>query len=120
MLILVIVNFVGIQMQEPPLFSAKKLSGVRAYDHARKGADITLASKEINLFELELLRCQIPDIRVRIKCSKGTYIRALARDLGQKLDSGGHLIGLVRTKIGGFSLDKALEIEDFENIPLPM
>ena len=106
-------GFLGPQMQEPPLFSAKKLSGVRAYDHARKGANIVLESRSIVLSELELLRWQSPDLKIRINCSKGTYIRAFARDLGKNLDSGGHLIGLTRTRIGDLRLDQAIEIEDF-------
>jgi len=102
----------GEQMQEPPLFSAKKLSGVRAYDHARKGEKMTLTSRPVIINELELLRWQKPDLKIRISCSKGTYIRAFARDLGKTLDSGGHLIALKRTKIGDICLDQAIELED--------
>lgn len=109
-------GFHGPQMQEPPLFSAKKLNGVRAYDHARKGDNIVLESRSIILNELELLRWQSPDLKIRINCSKGTYIRAFARDLGKKLDSGGHLIGLSRSRIGDLKLAQAMEIEDFNKI----
>ena len=107
--------FLGEQMQEPPLFSAKKISGVRAYDHARKGEKMVLDSRPIVYYELELLRWQNPDLQVRVKCSKGTYIRAFARDLGKSLESGGHLIGLIRTKVGNIQLDQAIELEDFAN-----
>ena len=109
-------GFHGSQMQEPPLFSAKKLSGVRAYDHARKGDNIVLESRSIVLSELELLRWQSPDLKIRISCSKGTYVRAFARDLGKKLDSGGHLIGLIRTRIGDLKLDQAMELDEFNKI----
>lgn len=109
-------KFIGAQMQEPPLFSAKKLSGVRAYNHARKGEKIVLQSRPVIFYELELLRWQSPDLQVRISCSKGTYIRSFARDLGKALDSGGHLIGLIRTGIGEITLDQAIELEDFNKI----
>lgn len=100
--------------QVPPVFSAKRISGVRAYDHARRGDEIKLEARDIILYELDLLRWQSPDLRARILCSKGTYIRAFARDLGQYLGSGGHLIGLQRTRIGDYTLDQALDVEDFK------
>jgi len=106
-------QFKGEQMQEPPLFSAKKLSGVRAYDHARKGNNIVLSSRPVIFYELKVIRWQSPDLKIRISCSKGTYIRSFARDLGKALDSGGHLVGLIRTKIGDLSLEKALDLEEF-------
>lgn len=108
-------HFLGEQMQEPPLFSAKKISGVRAYEHARKGDNMVLQSRKIVFDEFEVIRWQSPDLQLRIKCSKGTYIRAFARDLGRALDSGGHLIGLIRTKIGEIQLDQAIGLEDFKN-----
>lgn len=106
-------GFIGAQMQEPPIFSARKLKGVRAYDHARKGEKIILDSRPVIFYELEIIRWQSPDVQVRILCSKGTYIRSFARDLGKALGSGGHLIGLVRTRIGDFRLSEAQELEDF-------
>jgi len=114
MILAVLMQLKGEQMQEPPLFSAKKLSGVRAYDHARKGELMTLASKPIIINDLELMCWQNPDMKVRISCSKGTYIRAFARDLGKALESGGHLIALKRTRIGDFCLDQAIELEEFK------
>lgn len=109
-------QFLGEQMQEPPLFSAKKLKGVRAYDHARKGEKIILKSRPVVFHKLELTRWQSPDLQVRVSCSKGTYIRAFARDLGKALDSGGHLIGLIRTRIGDIHLEEAMELEDFNKV----
>jgi len=112
-IIAILNTFLGPQMQEPPLFSAKKLNGVRAYDYARKGDNIVLASRPVIFHEIELLSWEKPDLKVRISCSKGTYIRAFARDLGKALNSGGHLRGLIRTRIGEIRLDQAMEIEDF-------
>lgn len=109
-------GFKGAQMQEPPLFSAKKLSGVRAYDHARRGDDIVLEPKPVVFRELELLSWNSPDARIRISCSKGTYIRAFARDLGRALHTGGHLTGLTRTRIGDLRLDQAMDLEEFNKI----
>jgi tRNA pseudouridine55 synthase len=109
-------GFMGQQEQEPPIFSAKKLKGKRAYDHARDGETVFLEPNSVVFYELELMRWVMPDMKIRIKCSKGTYIRSFARDLGKKLGSGGHLIGLKRTSIGDISLDQAMEIEDFNKI----
>jgi len=109
-------GFKGAQMQEPPLFSAKKLGGVRAYDHARRGDDIVLEPKPVVFRELELLSWDSPDARIRISCSKGTYIRAFARDLGRELDTGGHLTGLTRTRIGDLRLEQAMDLEEFNKI----
>jgi tRNA pseudouridine55 synthase len=99
--------------QVPPLYSAKKIAGVRAYDFARKGEDQVLKPKRIQIHEIELLGFSLPDISLRIVCSRGTYIRSIARDLGLALGSGGHLVGLKRTRSGDFKLDEALAFEDF-------
>jgi len=110
----VLKNFIGEQEQIPPVFSAKNIGGVRAYEFARKGKEIKMEPKKINLFEIELLRFQLPVISIRVVCSKGTYIRALARDIGESLDSGAHLIGLQRTAIGDYKLKEAMSFEDFK------
>jgi len=107
---------IGEQFQEPPLFSAKKLRGRRAYDHAREGDNIILDPKKIVIHDIDFMRWVRPDLKIRIYCSKGTYIRSFARDLGRKLNSGGHLIGLTRTRIGDVKLGQAMEIEDFNKI----
>jgi tRNA pseudouridine55 synthase len=99
--------------QVPPLYSAKKIAGVRAYDFARKGEDQVLKPKRIQIHEIELLKFASPDIFLRINCSKGTYIRSIARDLGLTLGSGGHLVELKRTRSGDFKLDDALTFENF-------
>ncbi len=88
-------QFVGSIQQVPPVYSACKIDGRRAYDFARKGEDVELKAKELVIDEIELLEYQSDIIKIRVVCSKGTYIRALARDIGQALGSGAHLIGLV-------------------------
>jgi len=110
----VLAGFLGIQLQKPPDYSARFIDGKRAYSMARKGEAVNLQAREIDIMSIELLRFDLPVIEIQVICSKGTYIRALARDIGIKLDSGGHLTGLVRTAIGSFALEDALEIEDFE------
>lgn len=109
-------GFVGPQMQIPPLFSAKSVNGGRAYKLARRGVDMELDPSAIEIHELELIEFSMPYITVRVKCSKGTYIRALARDVGLKLESGAHLVELKRTAIGHFNVKDAFTLESFEKI----
>lgn len=110
----VLESFTGKQMQVPPRFSARFVNGTRAYKLARKGELPELSPREIIIHDLSLVCCNLPYIEIDVVCSKGTYIRALARDIGIRLDSGAHLTGLVRTAIGEFLLKDALNIEDFE------
>lgn len=110
----VIQGFIGKQDQVPPLFSAKKVDGKRAYEYARKGKDIILKANTIEFFEIELIHFDPPNLQLRILCSKGTYIRSLARDLGIALKSGAYLSALRRTKIGQYQIEDALTIGDFE------
>lgn len=105
----------GPQMQIPPLFSAKKIEGKRAYDIAREGNTTEIKAQAIEIYEIELLRFELPDMVIRVRCSKGTYIRSLARDIGLALNSGGHLISLSRTAIGPYRLEDALEVENLDN-----
>ncbi len=107
-------RFTGETLQEPPAFSAKFIDGVRAYKYARKGRDVKLTGNLIHIQTLELLKFELPYISLRIVCSKGTYIRALARDIGRALHSGAHLASLLRSKIGDFLVEDALTIEEFE------
>lgn len=106
-------KFLGELDQIPPLFSAVKVEGKRAYEHARKGSDMVLAPKKITISEIELLKFSPSEIVLRIVCSKGTYIRALARDLGNELNCGAYLIGLRRTRIGNFNIIDACEVQKF-------
>lgn len=105
-------RFTGSILQVPPVFSAVKVDGKRAYKYARKGKDVELKPKQLEIEEIELISSQLPDIRLRIVCSKGTYIRALARDLGVALGSGAHLTALRRTRVGNMMIDNCLSIED--------
>lgn len=109
----VLSRFIGTISQVPPTFSACKINGERAYDLARKGEEVPLKAKTLVIDELELLRCDLPDIEIRVVCSKGTYIRALARDIGQALESGAHLTALRRTRSGKVRVENCLHIEDF-------
>ncbi len=110
-------RFTGKQEQVPPVFSAKSVDGKRAYDMARKGLEIVLKPHPIEIYSLELLQFVPPEIRLKISCSKGTYIRSLARDIGFCLGSGAHLSGLRRTRIGPHHVDQSISIEKFlENL----
>lgn len=108
-------HFVGAIEQIPPAFSACKVDGKRAYELARKGDEVQLKPKTLVIDEIELLECNLPEIKIRVVCSKGTYIRALARDIGEALQSGAHLTGLVRTRVGEVNLADCMNVEDFED-----
>ena len=109
----VLKRFVGTIEQIPPSFSACKVGGVRAYDMARKGKEVELKPKTLVIDEIELLDCTLPDITIRVVCSKGTYIRALARDIGETLGSGAHLTALCRTRVGDIKVDDCIVLDDF-------
>ena len=106
-------RFTGTIQQVPPVFSACKVNGSRAYDLARKGENVELKAKTLVIDEMELLRYDLPEIDIRVVCSKGTYIRALARDIGEALRSGAHLTALRRTRVGDIKAEDCLHIEDF-------
>lgn len=101
-------SFIGNIQQRPPLFSAVNLDGRRAYELAREGEDVKLAPKSITIYDFELPRFELPEIDFRIRCSKGTYIRAIARDFGEALQSGAHLTALRRTRIGDYDIENAI------------
>ena len=107
-------SFVGTIQQVPPVFSACKVDGKRAYEFARNGEEVALRSKTLVIDEIELMACDLPVIRIRVVCSKGTYIRALARDIGVALRSGAHLIALERTRIGEVTLSQCLSPEEID------
>lgn len=106
-------SFVGKQEQIPPMFSAVKVDGKRLYKLARIGEDIELKARPIEILEFEITRCEMPLVDFRIACTKGTYIRSIARDFGLALNSGAYLDTLCRTKIGHFSLEDAKTPEEF-------
>lgn len=103
----------GERLQTPPLYSAKKVEGVRAYDIARAGESVELRQALIHIYELELLEYDLPRLKIRVRCSKGTYIRSLAREIGEAVQSGAHLTALCRTRSGGFTLRQALDLDFF-------
>ena len=109
-------RFKGRIEQIPPAFSAIKIEGKRAYEMARKGVDPGLKPKILVIDEIELLDFAPTSITVRVVCSKGTYIRALARDIGQALGSGGHLTALRRTRVGDVTVDKCLSVPDLAKL----
>jgi len=106
-------SFVGFQQQVPPLFSAIMVEGKRAYELARAGVETELKSREIDLKEFEITAVRFPEVDFRIVCSKGTYIRSIARDFGLALHSGAHLTKLCRTRIGIFELKDAVTPQEF-------
>jgi len=112
----VLTQFTGVIEQIPPSFSACKIEGNRAYKLARKGIDVELKPKMLNIDSIEILSFQNNNLTLRIVCSKGTYIRALARDIGYALGSGAYLTALQRTKIGDISLDKCISVDEFCNM----
>lgn len=115
-------TFVGTIEQVPPAFSACMVDGVRAYELARKGREVELKPKMLVIDEIELLSCNLPDITIRVVCSKGTYIRALARDIGAALHSGAHLTALRRTRVGDVRVEDCVSpdafIDDLKNMEI--
>ncbi len=107
-------RFIGDIAQRPPLFSACKVDGTRAYKLARDGSDMELAPKQIRIDEIELIACELPKITIRVVCGKGTYIRSLARDIGEALGSGAHLTRLERTRIGDVRIEQCINPENFQ------
>ncbi|MFY0602646.1 MAG: tRNA pseudouridine(55) synthase TruB [Flavobacteriaceae bacterium] len=105
--------FTGNILQKPPIFSAIKKEGKRLYELARKGETTEIKSREVIIYEFEITKVEFPKVKFRVLCSKGTYIRSLAYDFGKALNSGAYLSELRRTKIGNFSVKKALSIEHF-------
>lgn len=104
-------KFQGHVMQVPPVFSAVKVDGKRAYNYARKGKEVEIKAKPLEIKELEVLSWEAPKLTLRVLCSKGTYIRALARDLGEAMNSGAHLTALRRTRVGDYTIDDAMSLD---------
>lgn len=107
-------QFTGEIMQKPPVFSAIKKDGKRLYELARAGEEVEIEARKTTIYEFELTRIELPEVDFRVTCSKGTYIRSLAHDFGQALNSGGHLTVLRRTKIGNYAVEDAVSPLDFE------
>ena len=107
-------QFLGEIDQKPPVFSAIKKNGIRLYEHARTGEAVEIASRKTTIYEFEITRIALPEIDFRVQCSKGTYIRSLAFDFGEALNSGAYLSALRRTKIGDYDVTIAISPEAFE------
>lgn len=105
-------SFIGEQEQIPPIYSAKSINGRRAYEYARAGQEVEMRKAIINIYDIDLLSFALPKVQVRLACSKGTYIRSFARDLGVTLESGGHLTALCRTKSGNYTLEECFSMEE--------
>lgn len=103
----------GERLQSPPVYSAKKIEGVRAYELARAGEEPAMRKALINIYELALERFEMPEIAIRVRCSKGTYIRSLAAEIGEGVRSGAYLTSLRRVRSGGYSVDDAITVDDF-------
>ena len=103
----------GERLQMPPVYSAKKIDGVRAYEMARAGEEAPVRKALINIYELEMTRFELPYMDIRVRCSRGTYIRSLAAEIGEELRSGAYLTALRRTRSGGFRVEDALNLDFF-------
>lgn len=102
-------DFIGEQEQIPPQFSAVRIAGKRAFSYARQGEDVEIKPRKIVISDFEITRCELPEVDFRIVCSKGTYIRSIARDFGTMLQSGAHLTALRRTRVGNFRVEEAIQ-----------
>lgn len=108
-------QFIGEIEQQPPVFSALKKDGKRLYEFARAGEEVEVPKRKITISAFEITSINLPKVDFRVVCNKGTYIRSLAHDFGKALQNGAHLSALRRTKIGDFSVEDAVSIENFEN-----
>ena len=106
-------SLTGERLQAPPIYSAQKVEGVRAYEFARAGEEVELKKALINIYEIKILSLEMPHLRISVRCSKGTYIRSLAHEIGLALESGAYLTGLRRTRSGGFKVENAFALENF-------
>ena len=108
-----LLSLTGERLQAPPIYSAKKVEGVRAYEFARAGEEVELKKALINIYEIKILSLEMPHLKISVRCSKGTYIRSLAHEIGLALESGAYLTGLRRTRSGGFKVENAFALENF-------
>lgn len=109
-------RFMGTIDQKPPIFSAIKVDGQKLYEKARKGETVEIKTRQINISEFEITEVNMPYVSFRVVCSKGTYIRSLAYDFGQALNSGAYLTALCRTRIGAYSINDSISPEQFESL----
>lgn len=111
----VVAGFEGRIQQLPPMYSAVKVGGVPLYKAARAGREVSRQAREVTVFRLEIVDIQIPNVTLRVACSKGTYIRTLCADIGEKLGVGGHMATLVRERVGPLTVDQALTVDEVES-----
>jgi len=106
-------NFIGVISQKPPIYSAIKKDGKRLYMYARAGEKVEINSRKIEIFDFKIVKINMPNIDFEISCSKGTYIRSIANDFGENLNSGAYLSNLKRTEIGDFKITNASKVDEF-------
>lgn len=109
-------TFLGVTNQKPPIYSAKKVKGKALYEYARKNLEVEIKTHEVEVFRFEISKIELPFVTFEIECSKGTYIRSIANDLGEKLGTGGYLSELRRTAIGDFNVTDSLTIKEFQEL----
>lgn len=112
-------SLTGERLQTPPVYSAKMIDGKRAYEYAREGEAVEMRRALINIYEMEILDFSLPRLTIRVRCSKGTYIRSLAIEIGEALNSGAHLTSLCRTRSGEYSLEDAYPLSELIDIMTP-
>ena len=105
-------SFIGIQEQKAPIYSARKVAGKALYHYARKGQEVEIKAREIEISSFDITRIKIPHVQFKVTCSKGTYIRSLAHDYGKAMESGAYLTALCRTAIGNYQLEDAWNLEE--------
>jgi tRNA pseudouridine55 synthase len=106
-------SYVGVIMQTPPLYSALKKEGRRLYELARSGEKVEVEPRSVTVYELEILAVQLPEVTIRLRCSRGTYVRAIARDLGRDLGCGAYLKSLRRTRVGDYLVEESVPVQEF-------
>lgn len=111
-----IASFVGEQMQIPPMYSALKVNGKKLYELAREGKEVERKARPVTFYAINILGMDLPHVKIEVTCSKGTYIRTLCHDIGQKLGCGGCMESLVRTKVGRFEISESLTLKEIEEL----
>ncbi|SHE27875.1 tRNA pseudouridine(55) synthase TruB [Alkalibacter saccharofermentans] len=109
-------SFKGELLQKPPIYSALKVRGKKLYEYAREGVEVEIEPRRVVIHDIEIVSIQIPYVKIRVGCSKGTYIRSLFNDIGEKLGCGAHMTSLIRTKSGYFSVDDAITLDKLEKM----
>lgn len=112
----VVSSFVGEQLQIPPMYSALKVNGKKLYELAREGKEVERAARPVNVYEIEILEENMPEFTIRISCSKGTYIRTICHDIGQKLSCGAVMVSLKRTRVGSFTIEEAYSLSQLQSL----